>query len=244
MPSVSKNKLRKFAEMESFANVVQPSGSGVGMEPHELRGRWGERFFGNSNPIVLELGCGKGEYAVELARRYPDYNFVGVDIKGARMYTGARQAIEEGLLNVGFLRTRIEFIGRFFDCDEVRAIWLTFADPQMKQATKRLTSSFFLNRYRGFLIDGGLVLLKTDSLFLYRYTQSLVKLNALEVAADAEDIDQYAGTFGEVLSIRTAYEQLWRSRGLTIHFLAFRLPREGELREPDEEPERDDYRST
>lgn len=241
---MGKNKLRKFAEMEGFCNVVQPEGSGIGAGPHELQGRWGAAFFGNANPIVLELGCGKGEYTVELARRYGDYNFIGVDIKGARMYTGAKQALEEGLKNVGFLRTRIEFIGRFFARDEVSAVWLTFPDPQMKMATKRLSSSYFLERYRGFVRDGGLVLLKTDSMFLYRYTRSVVELNGLEVVADMADIDSgVPEEWGELLRIRTAYEALWRSRGIGIHFLAFALRQDGELREPEREPERDDYRS-
>ena len=153
-----------------------------------LRGRWRQEFFKNDNPIVLELGCGRGEYAVGLARRYPDRNFIGVDIKGSRMWSGATESLKEGLKNVAFLRTNIEIIDHFFAPGEVQEIWLTFSDPQMKKATKRLTSTYFLARYRHFLEDGGLIHLKTDSNFLFTYTKYMVEANHLPVEVCTEDL--------------------------------------------------------
>lgn len=247
---MGKNKLKKFAEMKAFANVVQPENSGVATTPHALKGRWNELFFKNGNPIVLELGCGKGEYTVELARRYKNRNFIGVDIKGARMWAGAKIALEEKIENAGFLRTRIEFVSRFFSAGEVDSVWLTFPDPQMKSTKKRLCSSFFLERYRSFVKDRGRIMLKTDSRFLYLYTLSLVELNKLRVVARVDDIyggvgeRNVAAAIEPLLQIPTAYESLWRQRGLGIKFLAFELPSSGDLEEPAEEPEFDEYRST
>ena len=212
-----------------------------------LKGHWREQFFKNDNPIVLELGCGRGEYAVGLARRYPDRNFIGVDIKGSRMWSGATESLREGLKNVAFLRTNIEIIDRFFAPDEVQEIWLTFSDPQMKKATKRLTSTYFLERYRRFLIDGGIIHLKTDSNFLFTYTKYVVEENHLPVEVCTEDL--YHQSSGDAtglmidLSIRTYYEQQWLDRGLTIKYLRFRLPAQGTLVEPDVEIEFDEYRS-
>lgn len=150
---MSKGKLAKFADMARYENVFQYPYSVVENVPFEMKGHWREMYFHNDNPIVLELGCGKGEYTVELARLYPDVNFIGVDIKGARMWTGATQALNDGLKNVAFLRTNIEIIDRFFGPDEVQEIWLTFSDPQMKNVRKRLTSTYFMERYRRFLVD-------------------------------------------------------------------------------------------
>ena len=152
---MGKGKLAKFADMETYENVFQYPYSVVEHVPFDMQGHWREQYFKNNNPIVLELGCGKGEYTVGLAKKYPHVNFIGVDIKGARMWTGATQALQEGLKNVAFLRTNIEVIERFFSPDEVQEIWLTFSDPQMKNPRKRLTSTWFLNRYRKFLSDGG-----------------------------------------------------------------------------------------
>ena len=166
---MGKGKLQKFAEMETFPNVFQYPFSVIEEKPFDMKGKWHQDYFNNNNPIVLELGCGKGEYTVELARLYPDMNFIGVDIKGARMWTGAKMALEDKLTNVAFLRTNIEIIDRFFDEDEVQEIWLTFSDPQMKNPRKRLTSSYFMERYRRFLVDKGIVHLKTDSFFLYTW---------------------------------------------------------------------------
>ena len=252
---MSKGKLQKFAEMETFKNVFQYPYSVVSEVPFEVKGHWREQYFHNNNPIVLELGCGKGEYTVGLARVYPDINFIGVDIKGARIYTGAKQALEEGLDNVAFLRTSIEIIDRFFSEDEVQEIWLTFSDPQMKNVHKRLTSTFFMTRYRRFLIDGGVVHLKTDSNFLFTYTTYMVEKNTLPVLFCTEDL--YENELGEdsvvksdmdektreILGIHTYYENQWIERGLNIKYMKFLLPRKGELVEPDVEIELDDYRS-
>ncbi len=241
---MSKGKLAKFADMASYPHVFEYPFSVVEDVPFEMRGRWRELFFKNDNPIVLELGCGRGEYAVGLARRYPNCNFIGVDIKGARMWSGATESLQEGLKNVAFLRTNIEIIDRFFDRDEVQEIWLTFSDPQMKKATKRLTSTYFLQRYRRFLVDGGLIHLKTDSNFLFTYTKYVVTENHLPIEACTEDLYQEtSGPSSIDLSIRTYYEQQWLQRGLNIKYLRFRLPAQGPLVEPNVEIELDSYRS-
>lgn len=240
---MSKGKLAKFADMASYPHVFEYPFSVVEDVPFEMRGSWRERFFKNDHPIVLELGCGRGEYAVGLARRYPDCNFIGVDIKGARMWSGATEALQEGLKNVAFLRTNIEIIDRFFAPGEVQEIWLTFSDPQMKKATKRLTSTYFLQRYRHFLVDGGLIHLKTDSNFLFTYTKYVVEENRLPLEACTADLYACEDVSSLDLSIRTYYEQQWLSRGLSIKYLCFRLPAIGDLVEPDVEIELDDYRS-
>lgn len=244
---MGKGKLAKFADMASYENVFQYPFSVVEHVPFDMKGHWREQFFHNDNPIVLELGCGKGEYAVGLAQRYPDVNFIGVDIKGARMWTGATQALHEGLKNVAFLRTNIEIIDRFFAKDEVQEIWLTFSDPQMKNPRKRLTSTFFLERYRHFLIDSGTIHLKTDSNFLFTYTTYLVEHNHLPVSFRTEDLyhDERSADNVEpaTLSVQTYYESMWIARGLNIKYMKWQLPQEGELSEPDVEIELDDYRS-
>ena len=243
---MGKGKLAKFAEMETFSNVFQYPFSVVDNVPFEMKGHWREQYFKNNHPVVLGLGCGKGEYTVELARLYPEMNFIGVDIKGARMWTGAKQAIEAGLKNVAFLRTNIEIIDRFFAESEVQEIWLTFSDPQMKNAHKRLTSTFFLNRYRKFLVDGGIVHLKTDSNFLFTYTTCMVKENKLPVVFSTEDLYHTEGLDEEthkILSIQTYYESMWIERGLNIRYMKFLLPQQGELVEPEVDIPLDDYRS-
>ena len=264
---MGKGKLAKFADMETYKNVFQYPYSVVEHVPFEMQGHWHEQYFHNQNPIVLELGCGKGEYTVELAKLYPDINFIGVDIKGARMWTGATQALHEGLKNVAFLRTNIEIIERFFAEDEVQEIWLTFSDPQMKNPRKRLTSTFFMARYRHFLIDGGIIHLKTDSNFLFTYTTYMVERNSLPLLFRTEDLYHLGnprqdlgdprsglgnprsdlGSPGEIspelLSIQTYYESMWIARGLNIKYMKWQLPREGALTEPDVEIELDDYRS-
>jgi len=225
----------------------QDAAGGLGGWSYRLQGRWREEYFGNGNPIVLELGCGKGEYAVELARRYPEKNFIGVDIKGARMWTGATQALSEGLRNVAFLRTNIEIIDRFFAADEVQEIWLTFSDPQMKNPRKRLTSTYFMERYRRFLTDGGLIHLKTDSNFLFSYTTLMAAENGLSVDFCTEDLYHDPTSAQNVeaatLGVQTYYEQMWMARGLNIRYMRWHLPHSTPLREPDVEIELDDYRS-
>ncbi len=243
---MGKGKLEKFAEMETFKNVFQYPFSVLENVPFDMKGHWCDDYFKNNHPIVLELGCGKGEYTVGLARLFPDVNFIGVDIKGARMWTGAKQALAEGLDNVAFLRTNIEMIDRFFASDEVREIWLTFSDPQMKNARKRLSSTYFMNRYRRFLVDGGVVHLKTDSNFLYTYTSLMVEKNQLPLLQKTADLYHTADVdeaTRRILSIQTYYESMWMERGLNIKYIKFRLPREGQLEEPDVEIPLDDYRS-
>ena len=243
---MSKGKLAKFADMAKYENVFQYPYSVVEHVPFEMQGHWRERYFQNDHPIVLELGCGKGEYAVSLARLYPEVNFIGVDIKGARMWTGATQALREGLRNVAFLRTNIEIIDRFFAKDEVQEIWLTFSDPQMKNPRKRLSSTYFLERYRRFLIDCGIVHLKTDSNFLFTYTTLMVEKNQLPLLFKTEDLYHTNGLDPQttrILGIQTYYERMWIERGLNIKYMKFQLPQEGILEESDEEIPLDDYRS-
>ena len=267
---MGKGKLAKFADMAANPLVIECPRDPLQTSPLQgealplpSREGWGKSFFHNQNPIVLELGCGRGEYTVGLARRYPDKNFIGVDIKGARMWTGAQEAQREGMTNVAFLRTHIEFIDRFFAPNEVSEIWLTFSDPQMKKATKRLTSTYFLERYRRFLTDGGLIHLKTDSNFLFTYTKYVVEVNKLpmEVCTDnlygsdatscSENATQAANPNTSLytlhssfdLSIQTYYEQMWRERGIDIKYLRFRLPHSVSLIEPDVEIPLDEYRS-
>ena len=234
---MGKGKLAKFADMASYKNVFQYPYSVVEHVPFEMQGHWCEQYFHNDHPIVLELGCGKGEYTVELAKLYPEVNFIGVDIKGARMWTGATQALNEGLRNVAFLRTNIEIIDRFFAQDEVQEIWLTFSDPQMKNPRKRLTSTYFMERYRKFLVDVGIIHLKTDSNFLFTYTTYMVEKNALPLIFRTEDL--YGNSLGtvlnELLSIQTYYESMWIARGLNIKYMKWRLPQTGTLEEPDVE---------
>lgn len=239
---MSKGKLAKFADMAAFPHVFEYPFSVVDNVPFEMRGAWNERFFKNDHPIVLELGCGRGEYTVGLGRLFPEKNFIGVDIKGARMWSGAKESVETGMTNVAFLRTNIEIIDRFFAPGEVSEIWLTFSDPQMKKATKRLTSTYFMERYRRFLVDNGLIHLKTDSNFMFTYTRYMVEHNHLPVEVLTDDL-YHSGLADEILSIRTYYEQQWLDRGLNIKYLRFRLPHEGELREPEVEIELDEYRS-
>ena len=192
-------KLKKFAENLNFRCLLQPEASSVlAKEPgsrelvlrdHPIKGNWGAQMFGNANPIVLELGCGGGEYTIALAQRHPEINYIGVDIKGARLWKGAKYATEHALPNVAFLRTRIEFITAFFGASEVSEIWLTFSDPQLSGSeNSRLSSPMFLARYRSFLRPGGIVHLKTDSRFLFEYTMAVVKANDLKVLVSGTDI--------------------------------------------------------
>ena len=244
---MGKGKLAKFADMASYEYLFQYPFSVMEHVLFDMQGQWREQYFKNNNPIVLELGCGKGEYAVELARNYPDKNFIGVDIKGARMWTGATQALKEGLKNVAFLRTNIEIIDRFFAKDEVQEIWLTFSDPQMKNPRKRLTSTYFMERYRRFMVDGGTIHLKTDSNFLFTYTTYMVEKNQLPVDFRTEDLYHYEQSTLNVepatLAVQTYYEQMWIARGLNIKYMRWHLPHSTVLEEPDVEIELDEYRS-
>ena len=239
---MGKNKLQKFADMAAYPHVFEYPYSVAENVPFEMKGKWHEKFFKNSNPIVLELGCGRGEYTVGLGRMFPDKNFIAVDIKGARMWSGATESISEGLTNVAFLRTNIEIIERFFAEGEVSEIWLTFSDPQMKKATKRLTSTYFMNRYRQFLKPDGIIHVKTDSNFMFIYTRYMIEENKLPVLFITEDL-YHSNLVDDILGIKTYYEQQWLDRGLSIKYIKFALPQDGVLKEPDVEIELDSYRS-
>lgn len=239
---MGKNKLQKFSDMETFGCVLQYPRHILIEKGFPLRGKWNGGFFPRTNPITLELGCGKGEYTVSLALANPDRNYIGVDIKGARMWKGAREVEEKAMDNAAFLRTEIEQIREFFFPGEVDEIWITFPDPQMQKARKRLTSSRFLSNYRSFLRPGGVINLKTDSPFLYEYTRRLVELNGFEVIMQTDDL-YGSGLADPVSSIKTFYEQQWLSRGKTIKLISFRLG-EGDIIEPDcSDIEKDDYHS-
>lgn len=208
-----------------------------------MRGHWNRDYFHNDNPIVVELGCGKGEYAVGLASTTPDKNFIGIDIKGARMWTGAKRVRDLKLGNCAFLRTGIELLESFFAPGEVAEIWITFPDPQMKKVNKRLTGTRFLQLYRQVLKDGGTVHLKSDSPFLYTYTSIMARHNGLDITTATDDLYKSPEGASDILNIRTFYEQQWLDRGLSIKYIAWRLDRKSELSEPEVEIEFDTYRS-
>ena len=240
---MGKNKLAKFAEMEEFPHVFQVSSHAVREgESFEMKGKWNELFFKNNHPIVLELGCGKGEYTVGLAELFPDKNFIGVDIKGARLWTGAKQSYQAEMKNVAFLRTNIEMIHHFFAENEVSEIWLTFPDPQMKKVTKRLTATNFIKSYQQFLRNEGLIHLKTDSNFMFSYTCEMVKENKFPVVFSTDNLYESDLT-DPILGIKTYYEQQWLDRGLTIKYIQFLSEKRAEFVEPELEIEHDSYRS-
>lgn len=242
---MGKNKLARWTELGSFPNVIQPSinevvetdlsaesinskfpAGNIRVKDHPVKGRWRSDLFRNENPIVLELGCGRGEYTTGLASRFPGKNYIGIDIKGARMWRGAKTSNEQNLKNAAFLRTRIEFINSFFAGDEVDEIWITFPDPHPgpRNANKRLTSPWYLNSYREILKDKGIIHLKTDNTELHDYTKKVVTSNSLDTVFCTNDL--YSGNMtGDILSIRTHYEQIFLKTGLKITYLAFRLDR-------------------
>lgn len=240
---MGKGKLAKFADIAANPLAVECPFWQLQKEGFALRGAWHEDFFHNDNPIVLELGCGRGEYTLGLASRFPDRNFIGVDIKGARMWHGAQEALKEGMKNVGFLRTNIECIDGLFSSGEVSELWLTFSDPQMKKPTKRLTSTYFLERYRRFLVDNGTINVKTDSNFLATYTRYVTEKNCLPMTCFTEDLYHTPGMDDALTSIQTYYEQMWLERGIPIKYIQFRLPQKGKLEEPEIEIPVDGYRS-
>ncbi|PNQ75090.1 tRNA (guanosine(46)-N7)-methyltransferase TrmB [Hanstruepera neustonica] len=221
----SKNKLKRFKENETFNNVVQPTRDMLVNQKFELKGNWNRDFFKNENPIVLELGCGKGEYSVALAKKYPEKNFIGVDIKGARFWRGAKTAIEEGIANVGFLRTQIELIDWAFNKHEVDEIWITFPDPQIKyKRTKhRMTNSEFLKRYKTILKPDGIVNLKTDSEFMHGYTLGLLHGEGHEVLYANHNVYKQEGSPEEVTGIQTFYESQYLEQNKPITYIRFKI---------------------
>ncbi|MDR2120347.1 MAG: tRNA (guanosine(46)-N7)-methyltransferase TrmB [Tannerella sp.] len=239
---MGKNKLKKFGEMAAFPHVFEYPYPALTENDCPLKGAWRTKVFGNDRPIVLELGCGRGEYTVGLGRLFPEKNFIGIDIKGARMWAGAKESLETGMTNVAFLRTRIELLAHFFAAGEVSEIWLTFPDPQMKKVNKRLTGTRFMRLYAQILADGGRIHLKTDSLFMYTYTCEMIRINRYPVITRTDDL-YGSNPQDTVLSIRTGYEQQWIARGLTIKYVLFVCEARDALREPDIEIEPDDYRS-
>jgi len=228
---MGKNKLFRFSENETFEQVVQPTFEELMRGDFPLKGRWNADLFKREAPLVLELGCGRGEYTTGLAKLAPEKNYLGVDIKGARIWRGARTAREQGLANVGFLRTHVDHVLQCFGPHEASEIWLTFSDPQVKKskARKRLTSPLFLARYKQILKPGGLIHLKTDSPLLYEYTMEQIaahKLPVLEQSSDvyADLVNRVSPEEQAVLNIRTYYERMWLTEGRKIHYVRFALP--------------------
>ncbi|MCF0189794.1 MAG: tRNA (guanosine(46)-N7)-methyltransferase TrmB [Marinilabiliaceae bacterium] len=234
--------------MDSYSNVFQAADySALQKSGFPMRGRWNSDYFKNENPIVLELGCGKGEYTIGLARLYPDKNFIGIDIKGARMFTGATVALEQKLSNVAFLRTHIEFLDNIFAEDEVSEAWITFPDPQMQKPRKRLVGTMMLGRYQRYLKPEGVLHLKTDSNFLFEYASAMFKANNIVPEVITGDLYKDGGELDidpTLLTIQTYYEEKWLSHGLKIKYLRFRAPFRGEeLVEPEVDIEYDTYHS-
>ena len=221
----SKNKLKRFRENETFHNVIQPTREALVDANFSLKGKWCSSFFKNNNPLVLELGCGKGEYTVGLAKRYPNKNFIGIDIKGARFWRGAKTAIEDQMSNVAFIRTQIELIEFIFAENEVDEIWITFPDPQIKyKRTKhRLTNAEFLQRYKNVLNNTGVVHLKTDSEFMHGYTLGLLHGLGHEVEYANHDVYRQEGSPEEVTEIQTYYEETYLAKDKAITYIRFKI---------------------
>ena len=221
---MGKDKIRRFAAVKEFDNFYEP----VIKEPFPMKGKWREQHFKNDHPIVLELGCGKGEYSVGLGKHFPEKNFIGVDIKGARMFIGAEQALKDDMKNVAFLRMKIDFIDDYFSKGEVDEIWLTFSDPQPKKVNKRLSSPPFIERYKKILKPNGIVHMKTDSDLLFEYTEEQIKehnYELLELTWDLygelpENIDPLTR---DIFHIKTHYEKLFTSRGSVIKYCKFKI---------------------
>ncbi len=225
---MAKNKLMKFDEMKTMERVFEPSMEDFIDVDYPLQGNWNKDVFKNDNPIVLELGCGKGEYSVGLGRKYPNKNFVGIDIKGARVWKGAKEANEENLTNVAFLRNVVDFVEHFFAENEVDEIWLTFSDPQPKKPNKRLSSREFVKRYKKVLKPNGIIHLKTDNTLLYHSTLEEIEEYGYEVLANSNNIyekdwDSFDKETQEILNIRTHYETLFANKGFKIKYVAFRV---------------------
>lgn len=217
---MAKNKLARFAENETFSNLFQHSDYQNSETPFPLKGKWGERYFKNDHPIVLELGCGKGEYTIALSERFPEKNFIGIDRKGARLWRGAKTAIEEQKSNVAFLRIGIDNIASYFAENEIAEIWITFPDPQPKKIRRRLTSPIFIKRYEAILKQDGSINLKTDSRMLYEYTLQTAKEINWQILEDVEDV--YHSDCSPLLTeIQTFYEKMWLAEGKIISYIKF-----------------------
>jgi tRNA (guanine-N7-)-methyltransferase len=222
---VAKSKLKKFAQINVFSNVIQPEDK-YPLSNWHLRGQWGKVFFRNDHPLILEIGCGKGEYTIGLAKAYPTQNFIGIDIKGDRIYRGAAEALETGIHNVAFLRIQAERIQYFFDQNEISGIWLTFPDPQLRgsRRKKRLTSPQFLDRYRQILKPLAPIHLKTDNRLLYDYTLDVIRDMNHQLVSATDNL--YANSKPDhplLTSIQTYYEKKFLASGLPIHYLKFHL---------------------
>lgn len=220
---MGKNKLIRFEENKSFSNLIQPVLKWPPLD-HELKGVWKKDFFHNTHPIVLELGCGRGEYTVHLSRLFPEKNFIGIDWKGARLWRGAKTAFEDKLMNAGFLRIQIQNIAVFFGKNEVDEVWITFPDPQLAKVRerKRLTGPRFLDTYRTFMTADGIVNLKTDSKPFYDFTLEVIQEQGLEILQQTDDLYQ-SPILNEVLSIKTTYEKMWLKEGAKICYLRYRI---------------------
>jgi tRNA (guanine-N7-)-methyltransferase len=221
----SKNKLKRFNENKTFKNVFEPKREELVDAVYEMKGAWNEKFFKNNNPIVLELGCGKGEYSVALAQKYPNKNFIGIDIKGARFWRGAKTALEENLTNVAFIRTQIELVASVFAENEISDIWITFPDPQIKyKRTKhRMTNSEFLKSYKKILQPEGTVNLKTDSEFMHGYTLGLLHGEGHEVIHSNNNVYKQEGSPEDVTSIQTFYENQYLEVNKPITYIKFKI---------------------
>lgn len=235
---MGKDKFKRFQECLTFDCMIQPLFEEIYKKDHTLKGRWRKDFFKNDNPIILELGCGRGEYTVGLGEQHPEINYIGVDIKGARMWRGAKTATENKMPNIGFLRTRIEFIDSFFAPYEIDEIWITFPDPQMKRdrAKKRLTAPEFLSIYSKFLKQDGYINLKTDSQFLHAYTKKVAEINGLHIVTCNNDIYNSPETVAEeLLTIQTTYEKKFLKEGMPITYIKYQPLGKNEFSSPDED---------
>lgn len=236
---MGKDKIKRFRENDTFECMIQPKFEEIFQKDHPLKGNWRRQFFKNTNPISLELGCGRGEYTVALGKMFPEKNFIGIDIKGARMWRGARTATDDKMSNVAFVRTRIEFIKSFFGPGEIDEIWITFPDPQLKKGRekKRLTAPGFLAMYSYFLKPGGHINLKTDSRHLHNYTKAVAEANSLDQLFCCNDI-YGTGVADDILSIKTTYETRFLSEGLPITYLKFSLGGKTSFLEPEFEDDK------